>query len=161
MDTEQKTDTEQKPKRKPFGDLYNELILTQKKLREVELPGSVCPGETELEKDLFGWKIIYGKHQIDCRSELEARLLRVFVELGWREVKVPLDETRIAEILPAFESLKERADRLYREREKTIFSRKLRREVKMKFYRKISKTLAEYQASKPKSKLSKSVQATS
>ena len=59
-----------------------------------------------------------------------------------------------------FESLKQRADDLYKKREKTIFSRKLRQEVKMKFYRKLSKTLAEYQASKPKSKLSKSVRAT-
>ncbi len=153
-------DIEQKPKRKPFGDLYNELILTQKKLKEVELPGTVCPGETELVQDLFGWKIIYGKHQIDCASELEARLLRVFTELGWRSVFVPRDEKHIAKILPEFESLKQRADDLFKKREKTIFSRKLRREVKMKYYRTISKTYAEFPASKRKSKLLKSVQAT-
>jgi len=111
-------------------------------------------------QDLFGWKIVFGKHQIDCDSELEARFVRVFTELGWRSLQVPKDENYLAKILPELEANKQRADELYKKREKTIFSRKLRQEVKMKFYRKISKTLAEYQASKPKSKLSKSVQET-
>ncbi|MCA1625147.1 MAG: hypothetical protein LC768_09045 [Acidobacteria bacterium] len=122
-------------KRKPFGDLYNELVLTQDNLKEVELVGTICPGETELVQDLFGWKIIFGKHQIECRSQLQARFLRVFTELGWRSVKVPQDEKYLAEILPELESLKQRADELYKKREKTIFSRKLRQEVKTKFYR--------------------------
>ncbi|MDQ6786252.1 MAG: hypothetical protein M3033_05465 [Acidobacteriota bacterium] len=152
-------ETEQKPKRKPFGDLYNELVLTRKDLKEVELFGTVCPRETEIAADLFGLKIVFGKHQIDCDTELEARFLRIFAELGWREVKMPRDEKYLAKILPEIEALKERADRLYFEREKTIFSRKLRREVKMKYYRKISKTYAEFLAEKPKSgRRSKSVQ---
>jgi len=142
-----------------FGEFYKEEILTFGKLKEKELIGSICPGETELVQDLFGWKVIFGKHQIDCDSELEARFVRVFTELGWRSVQVPQDENYLAKILPELEANKQRADELYKKREKTIFSRKLRQEVKMKFYRKISKTLAEYQASKPKSKLSKSVQA--
>jgi hypothetical protein len=145
-------------KRKPFGDLYNEFVLTQKNLKEKELIGSICPGETELVQDLFGWKIVYGKHQIVCDSELEARYLRVFTELGWRNVLVPQDEKYLAAILPEFESLKQRADDLYKKREKTIFSRKLRQEVKMKFYRKISKTLAEFQSDKPKSKTIKQIE---
>jgi hypothetical protein len=153
--------TEKLPKRKPFGDLYNELILTQKDLKEVELIGSVCAGETELVQDLFGWKIIYGKHQIVSDSEIEARFLRVFTELGWREVKVPQDEKYLAKILPEFESLKQRADDLFNKRKKTIFSRKLRQEVKMKFYRKISKTYAEFQAEKSKNKPSQPVKLSS
>ncbi len=142
-----------------FGEFYKEEILTFGKLKEKELPGSICPGETELTQDLFGWKILYNKQQIDCDSELEARYLSVFTELGWRSVQVPQDENYLAKILPELEANKQRADELYKKREKTIFSRKLRQEVKMKFYRKISKTLAEHQASKPKYKLSKSVQA--
>ena len=145
-------------KRKPFGDLYNEFVLTQKNLKERELIGTICPGETELAQDLFGWKIVYGKHQIACDSELEARYLRIFTELGWRSVPVPQDEKYLAKILPEFESLKQRADELYKKREKTIFSRKLRQEVKMKFYRNISKTLAEYQSANPKRKTIKSVE---
>jgi len=153
-------ETEQKPKRKPFGDLYNELVLTHDNLKEVELFGTVCPRETEIVPDLFGWKIVFGKHQIACDSELEARFLQIFAELGWREVKMPQDEKYIAKILSEIEALKERADRLYFERAKTIFSRKLRQEVKMKYYRKISKTYAEFLAEKPKTKSSKQRQTT-
>lgn len=136
--------TERVPKRKPFGDLYNELVLTQERLREHMLFGTVCPGETELTKGLFGWSIVYGKETVNCDSELEARYLRVFAELGWKSVLLPADEAYLETILPEFESLKERADELYRNREKTIFSRKLRREVKHKFYRYISQTLADH-----------------
>ena len=154
-------ETEKKPKRKPFGDLYNELVLTQDNLNEVELFGTVRPRETELLQDLFGWKLVFGKHQVECHSELEARYLRVFAELGWRSVQVPQDEKHISKILPEFESLKERADRLYFDRAKTIFSRKLRQEVKLKYYRKISKTYAEFQAESPKRKPSRTAKAIS
>lgn len=152
-------ETEKKPKRKPFGDLYNELVLTFDNLKEVKLFAAVCPRETEMAQDLFGWKIVFGKHQIACDNELEARFLRVFAELGWRSVKMPQDEKYLAKILPEFESLKERADRLYFERAKTIFSRKLRQEVKMKYYRKISKTYAEFKTDAPKRRTRKQVEA--
>ena len=141
-----------------FGDFYEEKVLTFAKLKEKELIGSVCAGETELVQDLFGWKIVLGKHQIDCNSELEARFVRVFTELGWRSVQVPQDENYLAKILPELEANKQRADNLYKKREKTIFSRKLRREVKMKYYRRISKNTVEYQATKSKSKTIKSVE---
>lgn len=144
--------TEKKPKRKPFGDLYNELVLTQKKLKEIELPGTICPRETEIVQDLFGWKIIFGKHQIDCDTELQARFLQIFTELGWRTIKMPTDEKHLAKILPEIEALKNRADRVYFEREKTIFSRKLRNEVKFKLYRNLSGTYEELLAQKAKEK---------
>lgn len=100
---------------------------------------------------LFGWAIVFGKNRINAESEAEARLLRVFAELGWKSAQVPTNEDYIAKILPEFELLKARADELYKKREKTIFSRKLRREVKTKFYRLISQTLDE-QSRQPKAR---------
>lgn len=136
--------TERVPKRKPFGDLYNELILTRDELAERELFGTVCPGETELVRTMYEWQVVFGNDRITCETETEARYLQIFAELGWRSVMVPADEKYLAHLLPEFESLKNRADELYKKREKTIFSKKLRREVKNKFYRLISQSTPEH-----------------
>ncbi len=122
-----------------FGDYYEEKILPLKDLEERELYGSACYGETELKPDLFGWKItVEGKYHFEADTELEARYLLVFLELGWRRVKVPRDQERLAEVLPRLEYLKRRADELINEKMSGILSRKLRDEIRHKTYRGIS-----------------------
>ncbi len=135
---------------KLFGDLYNELILTQPDLKEKELPGSVCPGESEVVESLFGWNVIVNGKTIECDSEPEARFVRIFTEIGWQNILIPSDEKYLSKILPEFEAMKDRVDELYKKREKTIFSRKLRKEVKLKFYRNTGRTVADYRAEKPR-----------
>lgn len=44
-----------------------------------------------LEHTLFGWVLWMGRHQIDCRSEGEARYLAAFGHMGYIEVPVPKD----------------------------------------------------------------------
>lgn len=122
-----------------IGDYYAEKVLPQKKLVEHELLGYSCWGETEITHNLLGWQVHAGKkHKFDCRSELEARYLKIFLELGWRRVAVPDDETQLAEILPRLEYLKRRADEIIEGGLATVFDRKLKAEVRRKVYRKIS-----------------------
>ena len=122
-----------------FSDYYEEKILPLKNLKERELYGSVCYGETELKPDLFGWKItVEGKYNFEADTELEARYLLVFLELGWRRVMVPRNQESIAEFLPRLEYLKRRADEIINEKLSGIISRKLRDEIRRKTYRGIS-----------------------
>lgn len=122
-----------------FGDYYEEKILPLKNLAERELHGSACYGETELKPDLFGWKItVEGKYNFEADTELEARYLLVFLELGWRRVKVPRDQESLAEVLPRLEYLKRRADEMINEKLSGILSRKMRDEIRWKTYRGIS-----------------------
>lgn len=144
-----------KKPRKLVGDLYNEHILIRDDLVEKDLIGLLCPCETEIVQDLFGWKIVIGKQQVECDSETQAKYLQIFTELGWRDVLMPKDDEYIAKVLPKFEAIKNRADRLFNERAKTIFGKKLKRSVKSGFYQNVSGTLAEYRAENPKPKKSK------
>lgn len=124
-----------------FYDFCQEKVLPlgSKKLTKRELVGYVCWNETEIIQNLFGWQIRVedGKHIFDCRSETEARYLRVFIEMGAREVFVPKDEAYLDEILPRLEYLRRRAEEVYDNRMKTVFSRKLREEVRRKFCRRV------------------------
>lgn len=132
-----------------IGDYYAEKVLSleKKRLRKHELLGYCCWNETKLAPNLFGWQIIVeDKHRFDCNTETEARYLRVFLELGWREVFVPKDEKHLAEILPRLEYLKHRADELLDTKLATVFNRKLRAEVRRKVYRMISQRKADISA---------------
>lgn len=125
-----------------IGDYYAEKVLSKeaRQLANRELLGWMCWNETAIEQNLFGWQVrVEDKHAFDCRSELEARYLRVFLELGWRSVHIPKDDLYLAEILPRIEYLKRRADEIVDNGLKTIFNRKLRIEVRRKLYQKISK----------------------
>ena len=88
---------------KTIGDFYLQRILTRKKLIHRELPGDFQKGR--IEKDLFGWNLYSGNHCINCRSEEEARYLKVFVDTNVSEVKVPGDDEDLREILPELEKI--------------------------------------------------------
>jgi len=96
---------------KTLGEFYREKILSLPKsfLVKRELPDR--SGEIRIEKDLFGWKLYSGKNFIECRSEEEARYLKVFLDAGLREVYVPDDEY-LKDILPELEALKKRIDEI-------------------------------------------------
>lgn len=147
-----------KKPRKLVGDLYNEHILKRDDLVEKDLLNLLCPCETEIVQDLFGWKIVIGKQQVECDSETQAKYLQIFTELGWSDVLMPKDDEYIAKVLPKFEAIKNRADRLFNERAKTIFGKKLRRKVKMGFYQDVSSTLEEAYENNPNIKKSKTVE---
>ena len=77
---------EEKPKKKTetFGKFYADKILSlgRENLVKRELVGSSCFGELRMEQDLFGWKVYAKRRLFECDSEMEARYLMVFLELG-------------------------------------------------------------------------------
>ncbi len=122
-----------------IGAYYKETVLSlpKKSLFKRELPGNL--GETKIERDLFGWKLYSGKDSIECRSEEEARYLKVFLDLGFKEIYVPKDGAHLKSILPELERLKTRTDEILNSYLETILDRKMKERLKHEVYMEISK----------------------
>jgi type I restriction-modification system DNA methylase subunit len=91
-----------------LGKFYKEKVLSQKSLYTKTLPKAT--DEIEIKQSLLGWRLYSGKNDIDCASELEARYLKVWLEAGLEEVKVPKDEAYLKAIGPELENLKTKID---------------------------------------------------
>jgi len=132
----------EKPKKRTegFGEFYADKVLSQgrENLVRRELVGYSCFGELRMEQDLFGWKVHTKRRVFECDSEIEARYLMIFLELGWREIYVPKSAEYFAEIMPRLDYLKARLDRVLTEGLKRAFGRKIRQEARTIFYRKVS-----------------------
>jgi len=126
-------------KMKRLGDFYSEkvLILHKKSLIKKELPSN--SGEIRIDRDLFGWKLFCGKYFVECRSEEEARYLRVFLDAGLREVYVPKDEEYLKNILPELEKLKAKTDEIINSYIDGILDHKIRERVRYEVYKEITK----------------------
>jgi hypothetical protein len=121
-----------------IGDLYRDRILTRDDLQQREL---TLPTDKPLQiiKYLFGWQLVAGDDSIDCRSEVEARYLRIFVELGLHEVAVPDSDEYLQQVLPDLEHLKKRADEILDEHLETVFDPRVKAKVKRDVYAEIAK----------------------
>ncbi len=120
-----------------LGEFYREKILSHKGtiLKSLENHS----GEIRIQKDLFGWKLYSGKNFIECKSEEEARYLKVFLEAGLTEVRVPKDDEYLNNILPELEKLKIKIDKIINSYLETIMSRKVRNELLAKVWADILK----------------------
>lgn len=90
-----------------FCQLHRDAIEGHK-IRVVRLIGRRC--EPEIFNTFLGFEIIAAGKRITCPDMTTARYLRMFTEIGLKEVKIPYDVTRTREKLEglerAFESLK-------------------------------------------------------
>jgi type I restriction-modification system DNA methylase subunit len=91
-----------------LGKFHREKVLSQKQLYTKALPKA--GDEIAVRQSLLGWRLYSGKEYIDCASEPEARYLRVWLQAGMAEVKVPKDEGYLETIVPELESLKAKID---------------------------------------------------
>jgi hypothetical protein len=121
-----------------IGDFYRDRILTRDDIKQRELTLPVDK-EPQIIKYLFGWQLVAGDDSIDCRSEVEARYLRIFVELGLHEVAVPDSDEFLDRVLPELEYLKERADQILNEHLETVFDPRVKAKVRRDVYAEISK----------------------
>ena len=121
-----------------IGDFYRDRILTRDDLQQRELTLPVDK-EPQIVKYLFGWQLIAGDDSIDCRSEVEARYLRIFVELGLHEVAVPDSDEYLQQVLPDLEYLKRRADEILDEHLETVFDPRVKAKVRRDVYAGIAK----------------------
>ncbi len=128
---------------KLVGELYKEKVLSlpKEQLRHFELPLHDPP--TRIVNELFGWKLYYRKlgrkseEHIGCRSEEEARFIKVFLDLEGRELYIPLNDNYLKEIVPEFEYLKRRTDEILGGYLKTIFQRRYREQLRFMVYREV------------------------
>jgi hypothetical protein len=91
-----------------LGKFYREKVLSQKSLYAKTLPKA--SDDIDIKQSLLGWRLYSGKEYIDCASELETRYLRVWLQAGMVEVKVPKDEGYLETTVPELESLKAKID---------------------------------------------------
>lgn len=89
--------------KKTIGKFYKERILNQQNLTTRRL--SKTRGETKIEAGLFGWRVYSGRAHIDCSSELEARYLKIWTDVGLDKIKIPKDESYLEEITSELESI--------------------------------------------------------
>ena len=117
---------------KTLGEFYKEKVLSRDDLIEVELQRNI--GDIRIEKDLFGWKLYSGKEFVNCRSEEEARFLKVFFEIGVMDICVPRDNEYLKSILPELEILKKETDEIIEMNIDGILSTKLRERLRSAIY---------------------------
>jgi len=122
---------------KTLGEFYREKILLHKNLITRKLPEN--SDMIRMERDLFGWKLYSGKNFIECRSEDEARYLRVFLEAGLEKVRVPKDDKFLRMILPELETLKSKIDKIINSYAESILDAKIRKRLKDEVWAEISK----------------------
>ena len=73
-----------------------------------------------------------GKDHIDCESEEEARYLKIWIEAGLDEVKIPEDKKYLKAVLTGLEALKEKIDQTIYEHVSSIVNQKLRGKIMQK-----------------------------
>jgi transcription termination factor NusB len=126
---------------KLLGNFYREKILSQKNLKTVKLfhptplTSPLAKGGkrgVEIKNELFGWLLSSGKDLIECQSEAEAEYLKIWLESGLDEVKIPEDESYISKILPELKALKEKIDQIISDHISSITSQKLQNKILQK-----------------------------
>ena len=91
------------------------------------MPSRVDPNEIRIEKTMFpnDYRLYYWKDKhIQCKSELEACYLKIWLKHGLTTIEIPKDEKYLAEIVPILEKVEKTVyevaeDKLAGYREKT------------------------------------------
>ena len=124
---------------KRIGEFYREKVLTlpDKSLVRKLLPNN--SGEIKIKRNLFGWRLYSGKDFVECRSEEEARYLKVFLDAGLREVRVPKDDKYLQNILPELEKLKIKTDEVINSYLESILDRRIREKLRYEVYMELIK----------------------
>ena len=90
---------------------YRTYIKPRKDLVEIDLPNRVDRNEIRIEKTMFpnDVRLYYWKDKhIQCKSELEARYLAVWLKHGLTAIEMPKDRNYLAEIMPVLEKVEKR-----------------------------------------------------
>jgi len=110
-----------------LGKFYREKILTHESLRTITL--HKIPDDIDIGQGLFGWQVILGKERIDCKSKNEAIYLKLLLEAGFEEIKIPKDEGYLEQIIPELKRLKQKADAVFEGHLSSILDPKLREHI--------------------------------
>ncbi|MBM3239056.1 SAM-dependent DNA methyltransferase [Candidatus Poribacteria bacterium] len=128
-----------------IGKFYREKILSQeslstKTLAPVGRTVSSPHASIKIEQDLLGWKLYSVRRHIECRSQEEARYLKIFLEAGLGEVKIPEDDEYLKSILPELEALKTKADKIVSSYLESIVDSKTRAKIEHQLWAEMMKS---------------------
>lgn len=111
-----------------LGDYYKATIHKISKKQKITLPQAT--DVARLVHELDGWKIYFGKKVLDCRNELEAEYIKTFLDAGMTEVYMPLEESKLHEIVPTILELRRQHAEVIEEHLRGIPSAKLRSKLR-------------------------------
>ena len=124
---------------KTLGEFCREKVLSLPEEARVERHVPFCRAPIRIEKGLFGWQLWSGKNRVECRSEEEARYLRVCLDAGMVSIWVPTEDAYLASILPEMEHLKTKIDEIIASYLDGILSRKTRERVRSEVFAELTK----------------------
>lgn len=81
--------------------LYCEDVLSGR-TRSVRLLGRKC--SAKLMRTFLGYELKMGRKRVTCPDRTTAEYLKIFAELGLKEVQIPYDPTRTAALLPELQA---------------------------------------------------------
>jgi len=84
-----------------LASCYETEVLKQRH-RTVTLRGRKCDARIMLT--LLGFEVKAGRKRISCPDMTTARYLRLFAEIGMRQIRMPYDPTSTARVIPRLES---------------------------------------------------------
>jgi len=121
-----------------IGKFYKEKILSQKNLNTVYLPK--VKGQIRIEKDLYGVRLYYSsKKFLNLEDEETARYLKIFLEIGLDEIKIPKDQDYLKNILPELEYLKQKIEKILTSNLNFIINPKTKEKIKNIIWTKVMK----------------------
>ncbi|MDP8202044.1 MAG: N-6 DNA methylase [Candidatus Tenebribacter burtonii] len=124
-----------------LGSFYKKNILNQKKIKKIKLPNIGLNIFPNIDKELMGWRLYYSKKDfIICDTEEEARFIKIFIDTEIEELSVPTDTNYLSSIISNLEKIKEKVDDIINESVETIYSTKLRNNLRHQLIREIIKT---------------------
>jgi len=119
-----------------LGKFYKEQILSLPILKTVTLPQNAT--DIKVQNSLLGWQLFYGKNYIECKSESEAEYLKIFLEAGFEEVKIPKEEKKIKLLLSELKPLKENIDEVLSTYLNSIINNKIKEQIKHLVWQRIN-----------------------
>ncbi len=91
-----------------IAEIYCQQVVPFK-ARKITLPGRKC--EAQIMYTFLGYEVKAGRKRLTCPDLVTARYLKLFAELGMKQVLIPYDPTRTSRLIDrlerSFESLKQ------------------------------------------------------
>ncbi|MBI4456532.1 MAG: hypothetical protein HY644_11615 [Acidobacteria bacterium] len=82
-------------------EIYRQQVLPFK-TRKVSLPGRKC--NAYIMYTLLGYELKAGSKRLVCPDLITARYLRIFAELGMKQILIPYDPTRTGRLIDRLEN---------------------------------------------------------
>ncbi|MCX7778767.1 MAG: N-6 DNA methylase [Patescibacteria group bacterium] len=115
---------------------YKEKILYRKDLILKKLPSKI--DKLKIRKSTLGWVLDYKKNNfINCRSEIEARYLKIWLEVGAQSIKIPKSQKYLEKIIDDLERTKSNIDGIIKDYLDSILDQKIKNQILYQIWQRI------------------------